>query len=133
MSVEAWDPRLRWLVETYVWLDLAKGHRQEHTVSVLEECVQLGDVSRLVPTVVCAEFDRHNARIVDVSRRRLSTVLTRVTAAVRWFGDPMTNGCVRQHLNEVDHRMPLLSEAAPRFVVRMVVDRSPQVRNAYDG
>jgi hypothetical protein len=58
MSEEERDRRLRWLVETCVWLGVAKGHRQEPTWSVLEARVRLGDVSRLVPSVVRAEFDR---------------------------------------------------------------------------
>jgi hypothetical protein len=41
---------------------------------VLEEIMQLGDVSLLVSTVVRAAFDRHQVRIVEDSRRSLSTV-----------------------------------------------------------
>jgi hypothetical protein len=58
MSAEEWDPRLRWLVDTYVLPGIAKDHRQEQTWSVLQERVRLGDVSLLVPSVVLAEFDR---------------------------------------------------------------------------
>jgi hypothetical protein len=127
------DPRLRWLVETCVWLDVAKDHRQEQTLSVLAERIRLGDVSLLVPTVVLAGFYRHKARIVDERRRSLSTGCTCVTEAGDRFGDPMTKGSVLQHLNDVDHRMPLLGKAAARPVVRIVVDRRPQGRNACDG
>ena len=132
MSVEEWDPRLRWLVETCVWLDGAKGHRQEQTLSLLAERSRLGDVSRLGPTVALAQVDRHQARIVDESRRSLSTVCTRVTEAVDRFGDLMTKGSVLQHLTEVDRQISLPGEAAARSVVRTVVDRSPQVRKACD-
>jgi hypothetical protein len=110
---------LRLLVDTCVWLDVAKDHRQEQTLSVLEELIRLGDVSLMVPTVVLAEFDRHKARIVDESRRSLSTVFKRVKEAVDRFGDSMTKGSVLQHLNEVDHQIPLLGEAAARSVVRI--------------
>jgi PIN domain len=109
---------LRLLVGTCVWLDVAKDHRQEQTLSVLEELIRLGEVSLMVPTVVLAEYDRHKARIVDESRRRLSTVFKRVKEAVDRFGDPMTKGSVLQHLNEVDHQIPLLGESA-RPVVRI--------------
>jgi hypothetical protein len=119
MSVEEWDPMLRLLVGTCVWLDVAKDHRQEQTLSVLEELIRLGEVSLMVPTVVLAEYDRHKARIVDESRRSLSTVFKRVKEAVDRFGDPMTKGSVLQHLNEVDHQIPLLGEAAARSVVRI--------------
>jgi PIN domain len=119
MSVEEWDPMLRLLVDTCVWLDVAKDHRQEQTLSVLEELIRLDEASLIVPTVVLAEFERHKARIVDEARRSLSAVFKRVKEAVEQFGDPMTKGAVLQHLNEVDHQLPLLGEAAARSVVRI--------------
>jgi hypothetical protein len=119
MSAEERDPMLRLLVDTCVWLDVAKDHRQENTLSVLEELIRLGEASLIVPTVVLAEFEGHKARIVDESRRSLSTVFKRVKEAVDRFGDPTTKGSVLQHLNEVDHQIPLLGEAAARSVVRI--------------
>ena len=119
MAAEERDPMLRLLVDTCVWLDVAKDHRQEHTLSVLEELIRLGEASLIVPTVMLAEFARHKARIVDESRRSLSTVFKRVKEAVDRFGDPTTKGSVLQHLNEVDYQLPLLGEAAARSVVRI--------------
>jgi hypothetical protein len=110
---------LRLLVDTCVWLGVVKDHRQKNTLSVLEELIRLGEASLIVPTVVLAEFERHKARIVDESRRSLSTVFKRVKEAVEQFGDPTTKGVVLQHLNEMDHQLPLLGEAAVRSVVRI--------------
>lgn len=110
---------LRLLVDTCVWLDVAKDHRQENTLSVLEELIRLGEASLIVPTVVLAEFATNKARIVDESRRSLSTIFKRVKEAVDRFGDPTTKGSVIEHLNEVDHQLPLLGEAAARSVVRI--------------
>jgi PIN domain-containing protein len=110
---------LRLLVDTCVWLDVAKDHRQENTLSVLEELIRLGEAALIVPTVVLAEFERHKARIVDESRRSLSGVFKRVKEAVDRFGDPKTKVSILQHLNEVDHQIPLKGEAAARSVVRV--------------
>jgi predicted nucleic acid-binding protein len=119
MAAEERDPMLRLLVDTCVWLDVAKDHRQENTLSVLEELIRLGEASLIVPTIVLTEFARHKARIVEESRRSLSAVFKRVKEAVDQFGDPTTKGSVLQHLNEVDHQLPLLGEAAARSVVRI--------------
>ena len=81
-------------------------------MSVLEELIRLCNISLIVPTIVLAEFDRHKARIVDESRRSLSTVFKRVKEAVDRFGDLTTKASVLQHLDEVDHQLPLLGEAA---------------------
>jgi hypothetical protein len=110
---------LRLLVDTCVWLDVAKDHRQENTLSVLEELIRLGEASLIVPTIVLTEFERYKARIVDESQRSLSAVFKRAKEAVDRFGDPTTKGSVLQHLNEVDHQIPLLGEAAARSVVRI--------------
>jgi PIN domain len=110
---------LRLLVDTCVWLDIAKDHRQENLLSVLEELIRLHEVSLIVPAVVLAEFKKNKARIVDESRRSLSTVFKRIKEAVDQFGDPVTKGSVLQHLSEVDHQVPLLGEAAARSVVRI--------------
>ncbi len=110
---------LRLLVDTSVWLDIAKDHRQENILSVLEELIQVGEASLIVPTVVLSEFQKHKARIVDESSKSLSTVFKRVKEAVDRFGDPTTKGSVLMHLNEVDHRIPLLGETTARSVVRI--------------
>jgi predicted nucleic acid-binding protein len=78
----------RLLVDTCVWLDVAKDHRQENTLSVLEELIRLGEASLIVPSIVLAEFQRHKARIVEESRRNLSAVFKRVKEAVDRFGEP---------------------------------------------
>ena len=83
---------LRLLVETCGWLDVAKDHRQENTLSVLEELIRLGEVSLIVPTVVLVEFARHKTRIVEESRRSLSTVFKRVKEAVDQLEIPRRKG-----------------------------------------
>ena len=88
-------------------------------MSVLEDLVRLNEVSLIVPSVVMNEFVRNKARVVDECRRGLSTVFKRVKDAVDRFGDPITRASVLQQLNEVDHQIPLLGEAAARSVARI--------------
>ena len=44
------------LVDTCVWLDVAKDPRQENTLSVLEELIRLGESSLIVPRALRAEL-----------------------------------------------------------------------------
>lgn len=110
---------LRLLVDTCVWLDLAKDHRQERTLSILEELVRIGELSLVVPAVVREEFQKHKSRIIEESRKSLSTVIRRVKDAVDRFGAPEKRAAVLEQLSEVDHQLPLLGEACARSVSRI--------------
>jgi hypothetical protein len=46
------------LIDTCVWLDLAKDPRQIPLLGVVEEMVKLGMVTLIVPRVVLDEFQR---------------------------------------------------------------------------
>jgi len=75
------------LVDTCVWLDIAKDQQQQATLGVLEELIRLGQVDLLVPHIVRDEFARNKARIAQESRRSLSGVLKRARQVVEQLGD----------------------------------------------
>lgn len=47
------------LIDTCVWLDLAKDTRKVSVLGVVEELVKLGMVTLIVPRVVLDEFRRN--------------------------------------------------------------------------
>lgn len=51
------------LIDTCVWLDLAKDPKQTPVLGVVEELVKLGEVSLIVPRIVLDEFRRNRKRI----------------------------------------------------------------------
>jgi hypothetical protein len=59
----------RILIDTSVWLDVAKDYRQQTLLSALEELTKRGIVVLLVPDIVREEFARNKARIIEDSRR----------------------------------------------------------------
>ena len=63
----------RLLVDTCVWLDLAKDYREQPVVSALEDLVENGEVKLIVPQQALDEFDRNKARIIDEARRGLQS------------------------------------------------------------
>jgi hypothetical protein len=67
---------------------VAKHHRQENTLSVLEELIRLGEALLMVPILVLTEFERHKVQIVDESWRSLSTVFKRVKEVGIGLGIP---------------------------------------------
>jgi len=100
------------LIDTCVWLDLAKDHHQQALLSALEELTRDGRVSLVQPRTVLDEFERNKARIIDEGRQSLSSTLKRVKDVVDKFGDSKRKRMVLEHLNDVDHRLPVLGEQA---------------------
>jgi hypothetical protein len=107
------------LIDTCVWLDLAKDYQQQAILGALEELTRQDEVSLILPRTVVDEFARNKDRIIDESSRSLSSTLKRVKEAVDRFGDPKRKRVVLNQLNDVDHRLPALGEAAVETIGRI--------------
>ena len=60
------------LVDTCVWLDLAKDTRQAPVLGVVKEMIKQKLITLLVPRLVLDEFRRNRTRIVTESTKSLS-------------------------------------------------------------
>ena len=110
---------LRVLVDTCVWLDIAKDYRQKTFLGALEELVRVGKVELIVPQVVRDEFARTKTRIAEDSARGLSSVMKRVKEAVIQFGAEDQKASVLAQLNDIDHRAGTLGEAVNESIERI--------------
>ena len=121
------------LIDTCVWLDLAKDHQQHSLLSVLETLIEKGRIRLILPRLVIDEFNRNKARVVEESSRSLSAVLKRVKDAVNKFGQAKRKKVVLQELDEVDHRMPLVGDTAASTVARIeTIFRGSTIRETTD-
>jgi predicted aspartyl protease len=100
------------LIDTCVWLDLAKDYQQQAILAALEELIRHGKVELIMPRTVIDEFGRNRARIIEESSRSLSSTLKRVKEAVEKFGDTRRKAIVLDQINDVDHRLPTLRDTA---------------------
>lgn len=107
------------LVDTCVWLDLAKDYQQQAILAALEELIRQGHVELILPRTVVDEFARNKARVIEESGRSLSSTLKRAKEAVEQFGDPRRKRTALRLLNDVDHRLPTLGETAVGTVNRI--------------
>lgn len=107
------------LIDTCVWLDLAKDYQQLVVLAALEELVQQGEIELVLPRIIIDEFARNKDRVIEQSSRSISSTLKRVKEVVEKFGDPQQKGVVISQLNDVDHRLPILGEAAVEMVSRI--------------
>ena len=102
---------LKLLVDTCVWLDTAKDHRQQITLRYLDQLIDSDQVRLIVPRQVVDEFARNRDRIIKENTQSLSSVFKRVKDTVSRFGDEAHREATLAQLNDVDHRIATLSEA----------------------
>ncbi|MGB7912528.1 MAG: PIN domain-containing protein [Desulfobaccales bacterium] len=107
------------LIDTCVWLDLAKDYKQRAILSALEELIRQGEIELILPRTIINEFARNKVRVIEESSRSLSSTLKRVKEAVEKFGDPRQKSTVLDQLNDMDHRLLTLGEAAVDTVGRI--------------
>jgi PIN domain len=107
------------LIDTCVWLDLAKDHQQKVLLGALEELVRHGDVSLILPRTVIDEFARNKGKIVAEGRHSLSSTLKRVREAADKLGDRARKRVVLEYLSNMDHKLPSLGESAIEGIGRI--------------
>jgi PIN domain len=107
------------LIDTCVWLDLAKDPQQQSLLSALEELVRDGRVSLIVPTIVREEFDRNRGRVAEDTGRSLTAALKRVRDVIERLGDARGKSIAIKQLQDVGHKIPNLGEAAIESLARI--------------
>jgi PIN domain len=107
------------LVDTCVWLDLAKDPDQQPLLAVVQELIQLKELRLIVPRTVLTEFSQNKARVIQESGRGLSSAFKRAKYAIDKFGDPKKKRVALSQLNDIDHRLPTLGDAVSESAQRI--------------
>lgn len=107
------------LIDTCVWLDIAKDYRQRPTLDVLEDLLERGEVRLAVPQIVLDEFARNKARVIADSTKSLSALFKRVKGAVDQFGQEGRKGSVLGELDDIDHRMATMGEVVNASIAQV--------------
>lgn len=104
------------VIDTSVWLDLAKDHRQLPLLDALSTMTREGQVVLIVPQIIIDEFERNRDRVMAASRASLSSHFKRVKEAIIQFAPPEALDATLAQLNEVDHRIVTGGEAVSEAV-----------------
>lgn len=110
---------LRILVDTCVWLDLAKDYRNQPVIAAIEDVLSDEGFSLIVPQVVLDEFTRNKDRVAADAKRSLQSHFSLVRDAVRRFGDEKLVDATIKSLNEVDHSAVYKGEAVNESIERV--------------
>src|SRR5439155_19300199 len=78
----------RMLVDTCVWLDVARDRKQIALLGVVEQMIRRRLLSLIVPRLLLDEFRRNRARIEKDSAKSLASQLKIVKDAVKKEGTP---------------------------------------------
>jgi hypothetical protein len=110
---------LQLLIDTCVWLDMAKDYRHQPTLNALEQMIDAGEAIVMLPTQAVDEFARNKERIIKESGKSLSSTFKRVKDAVRRFGRPEGKEAALASMDDVDHRITILGEAVNESIQRI--------------
>lgn len=103
--------KLHLLVDTSVWLDLAKDYRQLPLLEAMFAMTETDELALIVPETVVAEFARNKDRVVAESKRSLSSHFKQVREAIVQFAPEEGRDATLAQLSEVDHRIATGGEA----------------------
>jgi hypothetical protein len=96
---------LKLLVDTCVWIDLARDYREQPVIGALGDLIKARAIDLVVPQIVLDELERNKARIITETQRSLQSHFRLVREAVNRFGDEGYKAETLKALNEVDHKI----------------------------
>jgi predicted nucleic acid-binding protein len=100
------------LVDTCVWLDIAKSHDQQTLLNVIEELIKMKELDLIVPRTVVNEFNQNKEKVIKESNQSLSSMIKRVKEVVDKYGDPKKKRVALNLLRDVDYKIPTIGESA---------------------
>ncbi|NEI63946.1 DUF4935 domain-containing protein [Rhizobium leguminosarum] len=102
---------LRILVDTCVWLDLARDYRHQSLITAAQQLFKAREIDLIVPDIVREEFARNKQRVAEDAQRSLQSHFRLVREAVSRFAEEEYKTETLRSLNEVDQRIAMKGEA----------------------
>lgn len=110
---------LKLLIDTSVWLDIAKDSKQQLLLTALERLVEQKRVELIVPTLVIDEFSCNKARIIQDTTKSYAATLKRARDLVVEFGSKRKTRRALNEIENVNYVLPTLGEAAVNAIQRI--------------
>ena len=107
------------LIDTCVWLDIAKTNKGEKILNLLEEFIKQNEVTLIIPALIITEFNRNKQRVVIDAGKSLSSHFEKVKEMVVMHGGNKNKELIIAQLNDISHRIPTLGESAFRSIKRI--------------
>lgn len=99
------------LIDTCVWLDLAKTSNGEKILNLLEEFIKEDEVSLIIPEIIITEFNRNKERVVSDAGKSLSSHFDKVKEMIVTHGGEKNKELIISQLNDLNHKIPTFGES----------------------
>lgn len=109
----------RLLLDTCVWLDLAKDYREFALLQVLIDLQKQKHIELIVPTLVVEEFDRNKERVVTEVSKSLSTHFRVIKQAYKRYEGTGRDTDFTTGLNELDFQITKTGDVASTLIKRV--------------
>ena len=107
------------LIDTCVWLDIAKTSKGEEILNLLFEFIERNEAIIILPEIIISEFDRNKERIVADAGKSLSSHFKKVKEMVAEHADQDSKQHILAQLNDIDKKIPTFGENAFQSIVRI--------------
>lgn len=107
------------LIDTCVWLDMAKTDKGEKIINLLEEFIKENEISLLIPEIILSEFNRNKDRIAADAKKSVASHFKKVREMVFAHGNKKTKSKILAELNNIDHKIPVLGDMANYSISRI--------------
>lgn len=107
------------LIDTCVWLDIAKTSKGEEILNLLSEFIDRNEVIIILPEIIISEFERNKERIVADAGKSLSSHFKKVKEMVAEHADQGSKQHILTQLNDIDKKIPTFGENAFQSIVRI--------------
>ncbi|HAW0470576.1 TPA: DUF4935 domain-containing protein, partial [Escherichia coli] len=106
------------MLDTCVWLDISSKKSELPMLTAIEHLVGDGSIKILLPDLIRAEYERNKDRVIEATRKRLSSEFRVIKGVIESFGVEGKDTALRT-LDDVNHRLPILSEVNQNTVNRV--------------
>ena len=100
------------LIDTCIWLDIAKTSKGEEILNLLSEFISQNKVQLILPEIVFSEFERNKERIVTDAGKSLSSQFKKVKALIAEHAKKESKQEILNQLDDIDKKIPTLGENA---------------------
>ena len=101
------------LIDTCVWLDVAKDAKQSPALNVIEQLVRRGSLALIVPGILLDEFQKNRECVAAESAKSVTSHIRLVKDAVSKVGGHRRRvRALLAQLDDVGHKLPLVGGMA---------------------
>jgi len=98
------------LLDTCVWLDLAKDSSGNYLIRALRELMEYPVIKIIVPTIIKNEFLRNKKRAIDIGRQKLSQDIRRIKKIIELYSGNEKKSDIISGLDDVNHKLSIMTD-----------------------